>query len=48
MQNYYLSLIVPEFVLTYYLSLPCAFLSSLPIRKVLLGSLYIFRVHLGG
>ena len=37
MQNYYLSLIVPEFILTYYLSLPYAFLSGLPIRKVLLG-----------
>ena len=46
MQNYYLSLVVPEFVLTYYLSLPYTFLSGLLIGKVLLDAYYI-KVLLG-
>ena len=46
MQNYYLSLIVPEFVLTYYLCLPYVFLNGLPIIEVLLDAYYI-KVLLG-
>ena len=46
MQNYYLGLVVPEFVLTHYLYLPCVSLNSLPIVEVLLDAYYI-KVLLG-
>ena len=46
MQNYYLGLIIPKFILTYYLSLPYTFLSGLSIKKVLLDAYYI-KVLLG-
>ena len=46
MQNYYLSLIMPEFVLTHYLYLPYISLNGLPIIEVLLNAYYI-KVLLG-
>ena len=46
MQNCYLSLVVPEFVLTHYLYLPCVSLNGLPIVEVLLDAYYI-KVLLG-
>ena len=46
MQNCYLSLVVPEFVLTHYLCLPCVSLNGLPIVEVLLDARYI-KVLLG-
>ena len=41
MQNCYLSLVVPEFVLTHYLCLPCVSLNGLPVVEVLLDACYI-------
>ena len=41
MQNCYLSLIIPEFILTYYLYLPYVSLNGLPIIEVLLDAYYI-------
>ena len=46
MQNYYLSFIVPEFILTHYWCLPYISLDGLPVIEVLLDACYI-KVLLG-
>ena len=46
MQNYYLSLVMPKFILIYYLYLPYISLNGLPIIEVLLDAYYI-KVLLG-
>jgi hypothetical protein len=46
MQNYYLGLIVPEFILTHYLCLPYVSLNGLSVIEVLLDACYI-KVLLG-